>query len=133
LASAVTVDFMTFDRSASNGVDYLGTNGTLTFEAGQTNASFEVALIDNSSADIDRTVSLALTNVTGGGVLGGAQQRHAHHSRRRSRRAVRPGRMVRRRSGHGAVVIVVRSGPTNDAVKSTSSSPTGRPQRRRIM
>ena len=59
---AVSVNYFTSDGSATNGVDYLGTNGTVTIAAGTTNASIQVFSIDNILNQPNRTFTVTLTN-----------------------------------------------------------------------
>ena len=54
-ASAVTVDYATVDGgSATPGVDYLLTSGTLTFNAGETSKSFTVTILNDKLAEPPR-------------------------------------------------------------------------------
>ena len=70
-ASAVTVDYATVDGgSATPGVDYLLTSGTLTFNAGETSKSFTVTILNDKLAEPAETVNLALANPSGGATLG---------------------------------------------------------------
>jgi len=71
LASAVTVDYATTgDGTAMPGSDYTPVDNTLTFGAGVTNLSFTVPILNDALPDGNRTVSLVLSNATGGAVLG---------------------------------------------------------------
>ena len=70
LASGVTVDYGTMDGSATAGLKYLGTSGTLSFGAGELTKSFPVNVLDNNVADGNETVLLALSNPAGGARLG---------------------------------------------------------------
>src|SRR5713101_1325543 len=47
LSSIVGVDFATVDGTATNGVKYLSTSGTLAFDAGQTNQTIVVPVLDD--------------------------------------------------------------------------------------
>jgi len=69
-ASGVTVDVATVDGTALAGTDYTAVAGTLTFNAGQTSASFTVPLLDNGAASAGRWLGLALSAVGGGARLG---------------------------------------------------------------
>jgi hypothetical protein len=69
-ASGVSVDYTTSNGTATDGVDYTATSGTLIFTAGQTSRTFTVPIINDSIDDGNRTVLLALSNPTGGAVLG---------------------------------------------------------------
>ncbi|NOS72912.1 MAG: hypothetical protein HOP33_23685 [Verrucomicrobia bacterium] len=70
LASGVTVDFLTQNGTASAESDYTNTTGTLTFNAGETNKTVTVGIIDDILPDGNKNFSLSLTNPTGGAVLG---------------------------------------------------------------
>jgi uncharacterized delta-60 repeat protein len=66
-----TVDYLFTGGSAINGVDYYGTNGTLTFPPGETLQFITVPLVDDPLVEPDETVMLVLSNATGGVPLGG--------------------------------------------------------------
>jgi uncharacterized delta-60 repeat protein len=57
-----TVDFVATNGSAINGIHYFATNGTLIFTNGVTNQSFSVQVIDTSTVQPNKTVSLELFN-----------------------------------------------------------------------
>jgi uncharacterized repeat protein (TIGR01451 family) len=59
---AVSANYFTSDGSATNGIDYIGTNGTVTIAAGLTNAAIKVFSIDNILNQPNRTFTVALTN-----------------------------------------------------------------------
>ena len=65
-----TVDYATADLSAVAGVDYLATNGTLTFAQGEAVKSITVPIIYDEQLELDRQFKLTLSNPTGGVVLG---------------------------------------------------------------
>ena len=65
----VTVDFATSDGTATAGLDYIATNGTLTFGPGQTNSSFSVTLLADALTEGNETVYLILSNPTGGATV----------------------------------------------------------------
>jgi hypothetical protein len=56
-----TVDFATSDGTAVAGTDYTSTSGTLTFQAGQTSATFSVPITNDVNANAARTVNLTLS------------------------------------------------------------------------
>jgi len=58
----VSVDFFTADGTATNGVHYLGTNGTIVFQPGEILKTFEVPILDNPTLNNNKTVFLALFN-----------------------------------------------------------------------
>lgn len=65
-ASSVSVNYATADGTAVAGSDYAATSGTLTFLPATTAKSVVVVLIDNSLAEDDETLTLNLSNPTGG-------------------------------------------------------------------
>jgi uncharacterized repeat protein (TIGR01451 family)/uncharacterized delta-60 repeat protein len=67
--STVSVNYSTQDGTATNGVDYFGTSGTLTFTNGETSKSFAFNVIDSTTIKPDRTVQLILSNVVGNASL----------------------------------------------------------------
>src|SRR5437764_2731323 len=64
--SPVSVDYATADGTAIAGSDYASTSGTLTFNPGQTSKSVPVAIVDDALAEDDETLTLNLSNATGG-------------------------------------------------------------------
>ncbi|NDD38770.1 MAG: hypothetical protein EB082_10245, partial [Verrucomicrobia bacterium] len=71
-SGAVTVTFATVDGvgNATPGVDYLSTNGILTFGDGETSKTFNVPIIDDPLVEGPETVALQLVATTGGAGLG---------------------------------------------------------------
>jgi N-acetylneuraminic acid mutarotase len=69
-ASGVTVDYATGGGTATAGVDYTGNSGTLTFASGQTSRTFTVYSLTDALDEPNETVSLTLSNPTGGATLG---------------------------------------------------------------
>jgi CSLREA domain-containing protein len=67
---AVSVDYTTADGSAQAGLDYTATSGTLTFADGETETQVQIAVSDDTELEHVETVLLALSNPTGGAVLG---------------------------------------------------------------
>ena len=66
LRQAVTVAYATSDGTAVDGEDYTGTSGTLTFEAGETEKTVSVPVLDDADAEGAETVVLTLGEVSGG-------------------------------------------------------------------
>ena len=66
----VSVDYATSDGTATNGVDYFGRTGTLTFAFGDSSKSFLIPVIDNALVNSNKTVQLSLSNPSGGATLG---------------------------------------------------------------
>jgi hypothetical protein len=60
--STAAVDFAATNGSAINGVHFFATNGTLLFTNGVTNLMFSVPIIDTSSVQPNKTISLELFN-----------------------------------------------------------------------
>ena len=71
-AGAVTVAWATADGTASAGSEYVAGGGALAFADGQTEATLSVALLDDTSAEENKSFSVVLGNVTGGASLGDA-------------------------------------------------------------
>lgn len=68
-----TVDFMTMDGSAENGVNYIGMTNTIEFPVGETFLSAVIPVLDDSIINEDKTVNLAITNPTPAGAVVGNQ------------------------------------------------------------
>lgn len=70
-ASGVTVAYaVTGGTATGGGVDYTLAAGQLSFDAGATSASFDVALVDDLALEPDETVQIQLSAPTGGSTLG---------------------------------------------------------------
>lgn len=60
---AVTVEYTTANGSATAGIDYVATSGTLTFPAGSSDSqTFDVTVVGNNQTQPDRTFIVFLTN-----------------------------------------------------------------------
>ena len=70
-SGTVTVDYATADGSARAGVDYTGARGTLTFRAGESSKTIEVAALDDAHDEGEETFTLRLSNVSGARVTDG--------------------------------------------------------------
>jgi hypothetical protein len=70
MTSDALVTYATSDGTASAGVNYVATSGTLQIVAGQTSATFLVPIIDDQVKNGNQTVNLVLSNPTGGNTLG---------------------------------------------------------------
>ena len=66
----ISVDFATSDLSATNGLDYVGTNGTLSFAQGEMVRTFTVPILYKEAPETDKMFKVMLSNPTGGAVLG---------------------------------------------------------------
>src|SRR5439155_17437104 len=67
---AFTVDYATHDGSAQANVDYVPSNGTVSFVPGQTNATIYVRILDDSLFEGLETFTVSLSNPTAGATLG---------------------------------------------------------------
>ncbi len=65
-----SVDYETSDETAKEKSDYNTTLGTLDFEPGETSKSFTVLITDDGLVEGNKNFSVALSNPTGGPVLG---------------------------------------------------------------
>ena len=66
----VSIQYTTTNGTATAGVDYTASTGTLTFLDGQPSASFNVPIINGTKAGPDTSVNLRLFNPSGGVALG---------------------------------------------------------------
>jgi Calx-beta domain len=70
LASNASVDFTTLDGSAIAGLDYVATNGTLTFGTNQASRTVAIPLLINPNANGFQNFSFQIYNPQNGAVLG---------------------------------------------------------------
>ena len=68
---AVTVDYATSDGTTTAGADYVHTEGTLRFATGETSKTVRVEVIDDSHDEGEETLTLTLSNVSGGRIADG--------------------------------------------------------------
>jgi len=71
-AQTITVDYATISGTATAGIDYFATNGTLSFPPGTTNLPVRVTVVGDKIIEPDETVVIALSNPQNG-VLGRSQ------------------------------------------------------------
>ena len=64
------VDYASADISAMAGSDYTAVTGSLSFADGEISKTFSVDIIDDADYEGDETLSLSLSNPTGGAGLG---------------------------------------------------------------
>jgi Calx-beta domain len=69
-AAGATVDYATSNGTATAGADYTITAGTLTFSPGETTKSFLIPILNDTLSEATETINIALTNPSGGIVLG---------------------------------------------------------------
>jgi uncharacterized repeat protein (TIGR01451 family) len=67
---AGSVDYQTADSGASNRTDYITTSGTLQFAPGETVKTFNVPIVDDAYTESLESITLRLSNATGGLFLG---------------------------------------------------------------
>jgi hypothetical protein len=67
---AVSVHYATTDGTATDGVDYNQTSGTVSFAAGQTSKSFNVTILNPGKFGGSTSFQITLSNPTGGATLG---------------------------------------------------------------
>lgn len=70
-SAPVSVDYAVIDGTATGGSDYLPVAGTASFGVGQTAAAVDVAVLGDTVAEGDETVTLALSNAAGAPILVG--------------------------------------------------------------
>ena len=66
VSGAVTVNYATSDGSAQAGVDYTAASETLTFAAGESSRTIEVAVLDDAHDEGEETMALTLSNASSG-------------------------------------------------------------------
>src|SRR5262245_53655807 len=62
--TVVSVDYATADGTATNGVKYISTSGTLAFAAGETNQTIVVPILNNGFVQGTKTFKVILSNPT---------------------------------------------------------------------
>ena len=65
----ITVDYQTFEASATADEDYIPVSGTLTFADGETSKSVTIPIIDDQQPEATENFSITIDNVTGGATL----------------------------------------------------------------
>jgi hypothetical protein len=68
--ATVTVDYRTRDGSATAGVDYTATTGTLTFASSPLTNTFDIRILTTNGLSNNKTINLELLNPTGPATLG---------------------------------------------------------------
>ena len=67
----LAVDYATSDGSAHAGVDYTAASGTLTLRAGESSKTIEVGVLDDAHDEGEETLTLMLSNASGGRLTDG--------------------------------------------------------------
>ena len=70
-SGTLTVDYATSDGTATAGTDYTAASGTLTFTAGDRSKTISVAVLDDSHDEGEETLTLRLSDPSGGRVTDG--------------------------------------------------------------
>jgi uncharacterized repeat protein (TIGR01451 family) len=63
---AVTVEFATVNGDAIAGYDFVSTNGSLTFNPGETNLTVPITLVGDTLVETNETFQIVLTNIANG-------------------------------------------------------------------
>ena len=69
-SGTVTVDFGTSDSTAEQRTDYTISSGTLSFGPGETSKTVMVLIVDDNHVEGNESFRVALSNATGGAVIG---------------------------------------------------------------
>ena len=115
----VTVDYATADGTAMQPDDYTDTSGTLTFNAGETEKTVSVPIVDDDVEDDGETFKLTLSNPSASAVLGDAG------ATLRPSTTTKAGARLRRRSPRSSADCRTPMA----AMSSASSSPSARHSR----
>jgi hypothetical protein len=67
---AASVNYATSDGTATNGLNYTATSGTLNFANNETSKTFNITILNQPVGGAGKTVNLTLSNPTGGATLG---------------------------------------------------------------
>lgn len=65
----VSVDYQTVPETAEEGVDYIGTSGTLVFSAGETVKDIQIEIIGENILEVEESFKIELSNPMNGGLL----------------------------------------------------------------
>ena len=78
--AVVSVEYYTISGTATADEDFASASGTVTFNAGETNRTIVVPILDDGKFEGVERFQVALTNVTGGAVLGANKVQDDRHS-----------------------------------------------------
>jgi hypothetical protein len=68
----ITVAYTTSDGTATAGLDYTATSGTLTFSAGQTSRTFTIPITNDALIESTETINITLSDPTNASILDGS-------------------------------------------------------------
>jgi uncharacterized delta-60 repeat protein len=121
---AVTVDYLFLNGSATNGVDFLGFDGTLSYAPGEIVQFVYALIIDDTLVEADETFSLSLTNPTGGVQLGGQRTAPVRIVNDDREFLFAAGTFRSPENGGSGEVVILRNGATNiyDTVTFTATN-----------
>ena len=119
-SGVLTVDYATADGSAQADVDYTAASGALTFRAGESSKTIEVAVLDDAHDEGEETLTLTLSNPSAGRLTDAVQ-------------LLRPrgGAVARRRRAHDLVRRRLREGPAGGGPVALAQPGAGPLRRRR--
>ena len=115
-ASNVTVNFTTLDsptNPATAGLDYVATNGTLSFGASQMSQKFQVFINDDPDPEGNETLLLQLSEPTGRATLGGVSATRLNILDNEVTLQFSRWFYTNSEAGPSASITVERSGPVN--------------------
>ncbi len=69
-AGPAAVTYATADGTATNALDYTGASKAVSFKAGETNKSFTVKILNDTTVETNETFTVTLSSPTGEGLLG---------------------------------------------------------------
>ena len=85
--TAVSVEFTSADGTAVEGADYTDASGTLTFAAGVTTQTIDVAIVDDMLVEGPESFTVSLSNPSSGATLGVSATATVARRNRRARAA----------------------------------------------
>ena len=115
-AAGVSVDYATQDGTALDGVRYVGTSGTLTFGANETNKIISIPIINDTTPNGNQSFRLQLANAQGGATLGAATNATLTVLDDESSISLGAAAVTVSEAGSSVVVTLTRTGVSNTVV-----------------